>query len=175
MGVGFRVIPELMGHRQRRHLRVSNSRSRPVAACRDPELSVNYLNTLWPQRPGQQPLQRRHRRGVGNNAICLRWRAASRLGQASSEADDHSRNSVGAMAVTCRKSDENAAVLAKPDAADTQEIVFPLASRSIARTIRARCRHALKVSPVSAGNTRLALRTDVAAREANSLKRNLFW
>ena len=72
------------------------------------------------------------------------------------------------MAVTCRKAHENAAVLAKPDSADTLAMALPLASRSIVCAIRARCRQALKVSPVSIGNSRLKVRTDVAARAASS-------
>ena len=52
--------------------------------------------------------------------------------------------------------------------------VPPIASRSIARTIRARCRHTLKVSPVSLGNRRLIVRTDVAAPEARSPRSSRF-
>jgi len=82
---------------------------------------------------------------------------------------------VGVKAVTCRKAHENEAVLAKPNSADTRATAFPRASRSIACTIRARCRQDFSVSPVSAGNSRLTVRTDVAARDASSLTFSRFW
>lgn len=78
------------------------------------------------------------------------------------------------MAVTCRNEKANAAMLANPASEDTLAIVWPLPRRSIANTMRARCRHALNVRPVSAGNMRLALLTEVAAREANMLKDRRF-
>ncbi|MFM9927729.1 hypothetical protein VLK31_32455 [Variovorax sp. H27-G14] len=90
------------------------------------------------------------------------------------ETVERSRNSVGAIAVTCRKAVAKAAVLAKPAAIETLAIASPLASRSMARTIRAHWRHALNVRPVSAGNTRLALRIEVAEREASSSKLSRF-
>lgn len=80
------------------------------------------------------------------------------------------RNCVGVMAVTCRKALENAAVLENPNSVDTRAIGVPLARLSIACTMRARCRQALKVSPVSFGNSRLTLRTEVAARALSSCR-----
>ncbi len=54
-------------------------------------------------------------------------------------------------------------------------MAFPLASQSIACRIRARCRQNLKVSPVSTGNRRLNVRTEVAARDASSSTFSRFW
>lgn len=77
-------------------------------------------------------------------------------------------NCVGVIAVTCRKALENAAVLEKPSCVATREIGVSRARLSIACTMRARCRQALKVSPVSFGNSRLTLRIEVAARALSS-------
>lgn len=74
----------------------------------------------------------------------------------------------GVVAVTCLNAQENAAVLEKPASLATSAIGLPQASCSIALTIRARCLQALSVIPVSIGNRRLAVRTEVAARDANS-------
>jgi hypothetical protein len=77
-------------------------------------------------------------------------------------------NAAGVVPVTARKATLKAAVLANPTSADTRPIGSPRDSRSMALTIRARWRHDLNVIPVSAGNTRLIVRTDVPARDASS-------
>gem|GEM_PF-5551951 len=72
------------------------------------------------------------------------------------------------VAVTCLNAAEKAAVLAKPACAATAGMVLPRESCSMAHTIRARCRQAFSVMPVSSGNSLLADRTEVAARDANT-------
>ena len=68
------------------------------------------------------------------------------------------------MPVTWRNALENAATLEKPSSVETRDTGVPTASRSMACTILARWRQALKVKPVSEGKSRLSVRIDVAAR-----------
>ena len=86
---------------------------------------------------------RRHRRRASRSPLLASQRACGRA-----------RKVVGVMAVTWRKAQEKAAVLAKPQSAATRATGSPRARRSMACTTRARCRQALKVSPVSRGNRR---------------------
>lgn len=72
------------------------------------------------------------------------------------------------MVVTCLKAAENAAVLVKPACVATVAIAAPRESCPMAQTIRTRCRQAFSVIPVSNGNSLLAVRTEVAARDASS-------